>query len=129
MAIGDVVGDAVIEQKSVLIDHGDEGAQISLSHLPQIDAVNRQSTPLGIVEATKEIDDRALATPTWTHQGHGCTTGHLEIQAGYHLILPIGEAHLLGLQALLETLEGLGPQRIARLNLYIEDGEQLLRRR
>src|SRR5690606_39006036 len=61
LAIAQVVADRTVQQRSVLSDHADIGAQALLADLGDILAVDEDAPAFQVIEAQQQVDQRRLA--------------------------------------------------------------------
>ncbi|MFO1080005.1 MAG: hypothetical protein U1E23_05175 [Reyranellaceae bacterium] len=127
----DVVLDRAVEQERVLVDHGDQRADLRERQGAQVVAAQPHAALVGIVEAQQQAHDRRLAAARRPDQAQPLAGGGAEGEAVVHRAARagIGEADRL-------ELDGRGQWRGERLRCgigdqrpVVEDAVQALRRR
>ena len=94
----DVLGERAGEQEAFLRDDAELAAQRLLRRVAQVDAVERDASLGGVVEAREQLGDRRLARTGMADERHGRACGDVQVDPVQHLRpAAVGEAHRLEL--------------------------------
>ena len=83
-AVGDVGGDRAMQERRVLRDHADRGAQALLRHVADVLAVDADAALLDLVEAQQQVDERRLARARAADQADALARPHDEVEVVEH---------------------------------------------
>ena len=125
--VANVVADGVGEQEGVLQHDADAPPQAVLGHAANVLAVDGNGAALDVVEPFQQADDRGLAGPGGSHQGHGLARLRHQIHPLQHRRLRlVGEFHVAQLDAALRHHQRPGVGRVLDLRLLIQQLEDAL---
>ncbi len=126
-AVGDVVGDGVVEQHGVLRHDADRLAQAVLRELAQVLAVDGDRAAGDVVEAVQQPRQRALARAAGADDGHRLAGGDLEadvVQDRPRRV--VREAHVLEAHRAAVHVQHAGVGRVGDLAILLEQREHAL---
>ena len=84
-AVADVGGDRAMQERRVLRDHADRGAQALLRHVADVLAVDADAALLELVEAQEQVDERGLARARASDEADALARPHDEVEVVEHL--------------------------------------------
>ena len=96
--VADVLADRAREQPRVLQDHAGPATHVVTRHRGDIAPVDEDASPIELVEAHEQVDQRGLARPRGPHDRNRVPGVHPQRQIPDELDLRVvGEAHMLHL--------------------------------
>src|SRR4051812_21440993 len=118
---GDVLPHGPGKEKSLLRDDPELPAQALLRHLPEVVAVDRDSSLAGVVKSGEELGDRRLAGAGVPDERHGRPRGDVEVDSVEDLSrLAVAEADVVEVDVPLDRRQVDRAWGVANLRLLVE---------